>query len=58
MRLTSAQLDKYDKTIELLEAVWKHNLDDLKQLHFKEAGIRSTQTGALVMLLIELEIIK
>lgn len=58
MRMTTKQLENYEKTMALLDAVWTYNLLDLKKLHNKPRGIRSTQTGALVMLLIKLEIIK
>lgn len=63
MKLTSRQLEKYNETVELLQDIWEGNFDDLKQLYhaFKQpkgGGIRSTQVGALVMLLIKLDIIK
>ncbi len=62
MRMTETQMEKYHQTMTVLEAVWNHNvapdLEEGKKLHDKTVGIRSTQIGALVMLLIELEIIK
>jgi len=62
MRMTPKQLEKYHKTMTVLEAVWNENLapgfEESIKLHDKPRGIRSTQIGALVMLLIELEIIK
>lgn len=58
MLMTTKQLEKYEKTMTILDDIWNHNLLDLKKLHNNTRGIRSTQIGALVMLLIELEIIK
>ena len=62
MRMTKEQLEKYSKTMTLLDAMWSENVtpdhEEGRKLHSKPVGIRSTQIGALVMLLIELEIIK
>lgn len=60
--MTEKQLEKYHKAMTVLDAIWNHNvapgLEEGRELHDKRRGIRSTQIGALVMLLIELEIIK
>lgn len=53
-----AQKKIYIKTMSELWDIWHDNNDELKKLHGSLAGIRSTQIGALVILLIRKGILK
>ena len=48
----------YTKTMSELWDIWHDNFEELKKLHESLAGIRSTQTGALVILLIKKGVLK
>ncbi len=48
----------YTKTMSELWDVWYDNLGELEKLHGSSVGIRSTQIGALVILLIKKGILK
>jgi len=48
----------YTKTMSELWDIWHDNINELKKLHGFLAGIRSTQIGALVILLIKKGILK
>ncbi len=48
----------YDDTMDKLDSEWFQNENWLANLHVKSRGIRSTQIGALVILLIKLGVIK
>ena len=48
----------YTKTMSELWDIWHDNLGELKKLHGFLAGIRSTQVGALIILLIRKGILK
>ena len=48
----------YTKTMSELWDVWRDNLGELEKLHGYLAGMRSTQIGALVILLIKKGILK
>jgi len=48
----------YQKTMSELWDIWHDNFGELKKLHGALAGIRSTQVGALVILLVRKGILK
>jgi len=48
----------YIKTMSELWDIWHDNLGELEKLHDSLVGIRSTQIGALVILLIKKGILK
>ena len=52
------QKEIYTKTMSELWDIWHDNNDELRKLHGSMAGIRSTQIGALVILLIKKGILK
>ena len=52
------QKEIYLRTMEELFYTWNENLEELQKLHNRRIGIRSSQVGALVMLLIEKGILK
>jgi len=48
----------YTKAMSELWDIWHDNLEELEKLHGSLAGIRSTQIGALVILLIRKGVLK
>jgi len=47
-----ANVSLYEKTIGELQQIWDNENDRLSELHRFRTGIRSTQLGALVMVII------
>jgi len=56
--ILKTQEEIYSEVMKNLQDVWKDNRLELLKLHSNIAGIRSSQIGALVMLLIEKGILK
>jgi len=52
------QKEIYLQIMEELWDIWHNNYEELQKLHGRLAGIRSTQVGALIILLIEKGILK
>ena len=52
------QKEIYLRTMEELFYTWNENLEELQKLHNRRIGIRSSQVGALVILLIKKGILK
>ena len=47
----------FGRAVERLQMVWEKNLNDLDWMHDRRLGIRSTQIGALLLMLIGLGVI-
>ena len=58
MMMLKEQKVIYTETMDELWHIWHSNLDELRELHGSLAGIRSTQIGALVILLIKKGVLK
>ena len=52
------QKEIYLRTMDELWDIWHGNFEELQKLHNNLAGIRSSQIGALVILLIKKGILK
>ena len=52
------QKEIYLRTIEDLQVIWEKNHEELRRLQGHPMGIRSSQVGALVILLIKKGILK
>lgn len=55
---TKAESQKWQETMDRLQGTWQVNYGKMRYLHRKLAGVKSTQIGALVMMLIKMGIIK